>query len=231
MFDRIVSAVAAIAMMLVAGSAGAQVLVQSTFDSDAEGWTLIGHLTGPFVSPPVWSAGQLTHSAPSGDAGGNSFFMAPTSFLTALKSPSAIGGSISFDIGSSHETGDTFFSFIADVQVRAGTTRLRYVFPSEPSFPTHVSLDFTTSFPWHISTSAIDAGPLADQTQINSVLAGATGLFIRAEYWSSASPETAILDNVRIAAIPEPETYAMMLAGLGLLGFIARRRKQSHQAV
>jgi len=29
-----------------------------------------------------------------------------------------------------------------------------------------------------------------------------------------------------IAAVPEPETYAMMLAGLGLLGFVARRRKQ-----
>lgn len=29
-----------------------------------------------------------------------------------------------------------------------------------------------------------------------------------------------------IAAIPEPETYAMLLAGLGLLGFAARRRKQ-----
>jgi hypothetical protein len=27
------------------------------------------------------------------------------------------------------------------------------------------------------------------------------------------------------ALIPEPETYAMLLAGLGLLGFIARRRK------
>ena len=27
--------------------------------------------------------------------------------------------------------------------------------------------------------------------------------------------------------IPEPETYAMMLAGLGLLGFVARRRRQS----
>jgi hypothetical protein len=25
--------------------------------------------------------------------------------------------------------------------------------------------------------------------------------------------------------IPEPESYAMMMAGLGLLGFIARRRK------
>lgn len=33
------------------------------------------------------------------------------------------------------------------------------------------------------------------------------------------------LSNVT-APIPEPETYAMMLAGLGLLGFVARRRKQ-----
>jgi hypothetical protein len=29
------------------------------------------------------------------------------------------------------------------------------------------------------------------------------------------------------AAIPEPETYAMLLAGLGLLGFMARRRRQN----
>lgn len=232
MFHKIVSGVAAVAMVLLAGSAGAQVLVQSTFASDAEGWSVVGSANGLVVLPPVWSAGQLTHSAPSGDAGGTSFFMAPTSFLTALNSPSAIGGSISYDIGSSHETGDTFYSFIADVQVRAGSTRLRYVFPSEPSFPTHVSLDFTTSVPWHISTSTTDPGPLATQLQINTVLASATGLFIRAEYWSSAaSSETAILDNVRIAAIPEPETYAMMLAGLGLLGFVARRKRQNHQSV
>ena len=30
-----------------------------------------------------------------------------------------------------------------------------------------------------------------------------------------------------VGAIPEPETYAMMLAGLGLLGFVAGRRKQN----
>jgi PEP-CTERM motif len=28
-----------------------------------------------------------------------------------------------------------------------------------------------------------------------------------------------------VAAVPEPETYAMLLAGLGLLGFVARRRR------
>jgi len=32
--------------------------------------------------------------------------------------------------------------------------------------------------------------------------------------------------NFTVNAVPEPETYAMMLAGLGLMGFMARRRKQ-----
>ena len=31
-------------------------------------------------------------------------------------------------------------------------------------------------------------------------------------------------DNINVAAVPEPESYAMFLAGLGLLGFAARRR-------
>ncbi len=33
-------------------------------------------------------------------------------------------------------------------------------------------------------------------------------------------------DLAVFAPIPEPQTYAMMLAGLGLMGFLARRRKQ-----
>ena len=33
------------------------------------------------------------------------------------------------------------------------------------------------------------------------------------------------LNVLAIAAVPEPETYAMMLAGLGLIGFSARRRR------
>ncbi len=34
-----------------------------------------------------------------------------------------------------------------------------------------------------------------------------------------------ILADVNVTAVPEPETYAMMLAGLGLIGFSTRRRK------
>lgn len=36
--------------------------------------------------------------------------------------------------------------------------------------------------------------------------------------------------GIDVSPIPEPETYAMLLAGLGLIGFVARRRKQ-HVAV
>ena len=40
------------------------------------------------------------------------------------------------------------------------------------------------------------------------------------------------IDNVTfgVTAVPEPETYALMLAGLGLVGFAARRR-QLHNAI
>ena len=36
--------------------------------------------------------------------------------------------------------------------------------------------------------------------------------------------------DLALAPVPEPETYAMMLGGLGLLAFTARRRKQKDQA-
>jgi hypothetical protein len=32
--------------------------------------------------------------------------------------------------------------------------------------------------------------------------------------------------GVNVAAVPEPETYALMLAGLGALGFVSRRRQR-----
>lgn len=35
------------------------------------------------------------------------------------------------------------------------------------------------------------------------------------------------IDNLTITSVPEPETYALFLAGLGLVGVIARRRKQN----
>jgi choice-of-anchor C domain-containing protein len=41
----------------------------------------------------------------------------------------------------------------------------------------------------------------------------------------SASSWGPALDNVSVTAVPEPETYAMLLGGLACIGFVARRRK------
>ena len=45
--------------------------------------------------------------------------------------------------------------------------------------------------------------------------------------WSNAVDGAESFFLVPQNPIPEPETYAMMLVGFGLLGFVARRRKQS----
>jgi hypothetical protein len=54
-----------------------------------------------------------------------------------------------------------------------------------------------------------------------------TGPLILAVLGTSTGPVGTYSGNFAIAAIPEPETYAMMLAGLGLVGFMARRRRKT----
>jgi hypothetical protein len=65
------------------------------------------------------------------------------------------------------------------------------------------------------SIFSTSSGPLSNLSKLNFAFGGADH-FTAFSFSSAASA----------APIPEPETYAMMLAGLGLLGFAARRRKQ-----
>ena len=63
---------------------------------------------------------------------------------------------------------------------------------------------------WSLSADTLAAGSYYVQVQ-GTVLSQAAG-----KYYA----------NVALAPVPEPETYAMMLAGLGLLGVTARRRSK-----
>jgi hypothetical protein len=72
----------------------------------------------------------------------------------------------------------------------------------------------------------IDSGDFfAIGTSFNGV-ASATGT-LKLFYWDSNFGDNTefITASVTVGAIPEPETYALMLAGLGLVGWMARRRR------
>lgn len=72
--------------------------------------------------------------------------------------------------------------------------------------------DFATGIPANITFSGIHYSGVVDDFSQTGVTTGT--------YWSSAF-------GVTVSAVPEPESYAMLLAGLGLIGFMAHRRKQA----
>jgi hypothetical protein len=48
---------------------------------------------------------------------------------------------------------------------------------------------------------------------------------------SGATADSLTLNITATASVPEPETYAMLLAGLGVLGAVARRQRRSQAGV
>ena len=141
---------------------------------------------------------QLTLSSPNLQAG-------PTSFIQ-MSNP--LGTAIGiFGSAVSATATDLYFDF--------GSGNNNYlVFYSQNNAAT--STDF-----WCLVAGPISC--LGEATPGESIGFNAQNSFAEYEFRGQAG-------NVSIAsvtAVPEPETYAMMLAGLRLLGFAARRRKQA----
>ena len=47
--------------------------------------------------------------------------------------------------------------------------------------------------------------------------------------WARTGAMVAVVVGLNVAPVPEPETYALLLAGLGAVGFISRRRRSMTQ--
>ena len=78
---------------------------------------------------------------------------------------------------------------------------------------------------WRLCSHAFITGPDgAGMMDLNSLVDLPGGVVLtRATGINNAGQVIAI--SVPIAVIPEPESYAMFLAGLGLIGFMARRKR------
>jgi probable HAF family extracellular repeat protein len=63
------------------------------------------------------------------------------------------------------------------------------------------------------------------ELQNGTFLADATGINDRGQIIANASDGHAYLLTPLLTPVPEPETYAMLLAGLALMGLIVRRRR------
>lgn len=164
-----------------------------------------------------------------------------------------VGTSISLGTLVTDEAGYIAFTYLGQESGYNNAFHLNlngtHLYESNPVSTTIGSLVFTTgainfSFEGNTGRFANNGGSWASGTSIGligtnmTVTSGAAAgnyAFILG-YNDSAGAATlgdwddfVVGVNFVAAPIPEPETYAMMLAGLGLLGIAARRRKQKEE--
>lgn len=172
------------------------------------------------------AAGIQAQTVPLIDAGFDAPSLGyPASWSIGSGTPTLIGGTLDIDSGES-----VYQSFSV---LSAALYTISFDVMGEGRSRLFLSSDVSTSnFDAPVATSGstlneiTNWGPAWTTTSYNFLgLAGASYHL----YFSGKGVDGLVMDNVNIMAapVPEPESYAMMLAGLGALGFMARRRKQS----
>jgi alkaline phosphatase D len=213
-----VVALAAGLMLTAAARADVTILASSTFDNDAEGWTTLNDARNFAWTASGGNPGGSIGAADMG-TGETWYYVAPAKFLGDQSA--AFGGTLSYEIRQA-VTSSPFDN--SDVLLVGGGLTLSYEFDTNPGTAwTPYAVDLVPSAGWRAGSRT---GPEAEAADFQTVLADLDALYIRGEYRNGASSDNSRLDNVFLAAapVPEPETIALLAAGLGLVGLRLRRR-------
>jgi hypothetical protein len=224
-----------VAALVESGTQAAQLTPSA---STAGTWLYRPSIANPAASaePIITTSMGMTITSPASGTANRSVFMGLQLYDVSGTTYTTLAGAYLMWNGGSNITGLDANELA--LQFEWGTESIGYTFGAVTSaqlasvgyFDVSVSLDYSTgqiTFGWGNTTLGI---PFATETTQGSFTG--TGLFEADIYYQRAStggtlPRLAI-DNFSItsaAAVPEPETWALMLGGLGCIGMLARRRK------
>ena len=187
--------------------------VLSDFSVDSEGWITVDlfGLTGP---------GTVTRDAAgfiaTSDTHKWNAFSAPAKFLGDKRS--FLGGSLSLKLSDS---------------MRDDLPVWPVVFITNGAITLASSPNASPGSEFTAFSFALDAGSWVNlasahpsATDFATVLGGLTGLFVNADFKTDGNDYARLDDVMLTAAVPEPETYALFLAGLSVLGVTLGRRRR-----
>ena len=207
--------IAALATLVSAGNANAatELVVNGSFESDAiaSAWAPVSAVTGWTSSAGGSSAFEIQKGATQGGLGGfNPAAASGTQYLELNTDQlTSVSQAITTTAGGTYALS---FAYSGRPDTAGGTSSLMNVYWGS-TLLTPTPLLGNTGGTW--------------QTYSQNLTALGASTVLRFESVGPVSSPTygSYLDSVSVmAAVPEPETYAMMLLGLGLLGFMARRK-------
>lgn len=206
------SSLFAVTLGLAAASAHAN--LNYSFDSDAQGFTTVGD--GTLAHVVSGSGGYLSLTDTNGST--DLYVSVP---LAAVPSDWSIylGGSISFDATMLNGTTPTWPDF--------GT--IRFTSMSDQVVLADLALPTEPTLTWKTYSATLDGTTFTGSggATLSGVLANLKSVTLSMEAGNGAV-EVVGLDNFRVtSAVPEPETYALMLAGLGMVATVVSRRKST----
>lgn len=147
---------------------------------------------------------------------------------TSVSSAWAAGGSLSF-VGNTASFSSSVSGSFTDVWT------FNVVAPGASAAVSATNIEFAgaggiTGFAGVLALVPLSSSSVSTPPVVVNLLSGFTGLLAAGAYnltvsGTAGAGGASYGGNVVLTPVPEPETYALMFAGLGIVGFVAARRR------